>query len=68
MIDEAGERTQALLKRVTQLGTYQMVGDAEEHTADVRIITATNRVSSEDESIKEDVRDRLGRHRFLRRR
>ncbi|MBA2526296.1 MAG: sigma-54-dependent Fis family transcriptional regulator [Pyrinomonadaceae bacterium] len=58
-IDEADGRTQGLLKRVIQFGTYQVVGDAEEQKADVRIIAATNRVASDDMSIKEDVRDRF---------
>ena len=58
-IDEADGRTQALLKRLIQFGTYQVVGDAEERKADVRIIAATNRVASDDTSIKEDVRDRF---------
>jgi DNA-binding NtrC family response regulator len=58
-IDEAGEGLQALLKRVVQFGTYNMVGSPDERTCDVRFVAATNRGFTDESFIKEDLRDRF---------
>ncbi|HVG39912.1 MAG TPA: sigma 54-interacting transcriptional regulator, partial [Pyrinomonadaceae bacterium] len=58
-IDEAGDKVQAMLKRVVEYGTYERVGDPAELRADVRFIVATNRVAGDTPLIKEDLRDRF---------
>jgi len=57
-LDEAGDNVQALLKRVVQFGTFNMVGSPDEKRADVRFIAATNIVGPES-PIKRDLRDRF---------
>jgi DNA-binding NtrC family response regulator len=58
-LDEANEHTQALLKRVVQFGTYNVVGSPDELSCNVRFVAATNRGSGEESFIKEDLRDRF---------
>ena len=58
-LDEANENTQALLKRVVQFGTYNVVGCPDESSCDVRFVAATNRGVNEEEYIKADLRDRF---------
>lgn len=58
-LDEANEHTQALLKRVVQFGTYNVVGSPDELNCNVRFVAATNRGSGEESFIKEDLRDRF---------
>lgn len=58
-LDEANENTQALLKRVVQFGTYNVVGCPDESSCDVRFVAATNRGVNEEECIKADLRDRF---------
>jgi DNA-binding NtrC family response regulator len=62
-LDEADERMQALLKRVVEYRTYNVVGSAEELTCDVRFVAATNRVGAGEDFIKADLRDRFTRVR-----
>jgi DNA-binding NtrC family response regulator len=58
-LDEASDAVQALLKRVAQFGTYSIVGDPAEHTANVRFVAATNVVDIESAAIKRDLKDRF---------
>jgi len=58
-LDEGTESTQALLKRVVQFGTYNVVGSPDERTSNVRFIAATNRGLEEEGCIKADLRDRF---------
>jgi two-component system response regulator AtoC len=58
-IDEASDGLQAMLKRVAQFGTYSIVGDPAEHTANVRFVAATNVVDIESAAIKRDLKDRF---------
>jgi two-component system response regulator FlrC len=58
-IDEADDNTQALLKRVVQFGTFNVVGSPDEMRCDVRFVAATNRVLADGDFIKEDLRDRF---------
>jgi len=60
-LDEADERMQALLKRVVEYGTYNVVGSAEELTCDVRFVAARNRFGAGEDFIKADLRDRFTR-------
>lgn len=62
-LDEADERMQALLKRVVEYRTYNLVGSAEELICDVRFVAATNRVGTGEDFIKPDLRDRFTRVR-----
>jgi DNA-binding NtrC family response regulator len=62
-LDEADERMQALLKRVVEYRTYNVVGSAEELTCDVRFVATTNRVGAGEDFIKRDLRDRFTRVR-----
>lgn len=62
-LDEADERTQALLKRVVEYRTYNVVGSAEELTCDVRFVATTNRVGAGEDFIKPDLLDRFTRVR-----
>ena len=62
-LDEADERMQALLKRVVEYRTYNVVGSAEELTCDVRFVATTNRVRAGEDFIKPDLRDRFTRVR-----
>ena len=62
-LDEADERMQALLKRVVQFRTYNVVGSPEELNCDVRFVAATNRVGGGEDFIKADLRDRFIRVR-----
>jgi DNA-binding NtrC family response regulator len=57
-LDEGTESTQALLKRVVQFGTYNVVGSPDERSCNVRFIAATNRLKEEGR-IKEDLKDRF---------
>lgn len=57
-LDEAGDTVQALLKRVVQFGTFNVVGSPDELQADVRFVAATNIVGRES-TIKRDLRDRF---------
>lgn len=54
-LDEGSDSMQALLKRVVQFGTYNVVGSPDERVCNVRFIAATNRFSS----IKADLKDRF---------
>lgn len=54
-LDEGSDSMQALLKRVVQFGTYNVVGSPDERLCNVRFIAASNRVSS----IKADLKDRF---------
>jgi DNA-binding NtrC family response regulator len=58
-LDEANENTQALLKRVVQFRTYNVVGCPDESSCDVRFVAATNRGVTEEDCIKADLRDRF---------
>lgn len=58
-LDEGTESTQALLKRVVQFGTYNVVGSPDERCSNVRFIAATNRGLEEEGCIKADLRDRF---------
>lgn len=58
-LDEGSESTQALLKRVVQFGTYNVVGSPDERFCNVRFIAATNRGLEEEGYIKDDLRDRF---------
>lgn len=58
-LDEANEDTQALLKRVVQFRTYNVVGSPDESSCDVRFVAATNRGVNEEDCIKPDLRDRF---------
>ena len=58
-LDEANENTQALLKRVVQFRTYNVVGSPDESSCDVRFVAATNRGVKEEDCIKADLRDRF---------
>ena len=58
-VDEANETTQALLKRVVQFGTYNIVGSPDESSCNVRFVGATNRGLDEDGCIKPDLKDRF---------
>lgn|GEM_PF-419443 len=58
-LDEADESTQALLKRVVQFGTYNVVGCPDESSCNIRFVAATNRGLSEEGCIKADLRDRF---------
>lgn len=58
-LDEGTESTQALLKRVVQFGTYNVVGSPDERSSNVRFIAATNRGLEEEGCIKADLRDRF---------
>ena len=58
-LDEGTEGTQALLKRVVQFGTYNVVGSPDERCSNVRFIAATNRGLEEEGFIKADLRDRF---------
>ncbi len=58
-LDEGSESTQALLKRVVQFGTYNVVGSPHERCCNVRFIAATNRGLEEEGCIKKDLRDRF---------
>ncbi len=58
-LDEADESTQALLKRVVQFGTYNVVGCPDESSCNVRFVAATNRGLNEEGCIKADLRDRF---------
>jgi DNA-binding NtrC family response regulator len=58
-VDEANETTQALLKRVVQFGTYNIVGCPDESSCNVRFVGATNRGLDEDGCIKADLKDRF---------
>ena len=58
-LDEANEDTQALLKRVVQFRTYNVVGSPDESSCDVRFVAATNRGVNEENCIKADLRDRF---------
>src|SRR5215213_6811761 len=62
-LDEADERMQALLKRVVEYRTYDVVGSAEELNCDVRFVAARNRFSAGEDFIKPDLRDRFTRVR-----
>jgi two-component system, NtrC family, response regulator PilR len=54
-LDEGSDSMQALLKRVVQFGTYNVVGSPDEHLCNVRFIAASNRVLG----IKADLEDRF---------
>ena len=54
-LDEGSGSMQALLKRVVQFGTYNVVGNPDERLCNVRFIAATNRVLG----IKADLKDRF---------
>lgn len=54
-LDEGSDSMQALLKRVVQFGTYNVVGNPDERLCNVRFIAASNRVLS----IKADLKDRF---------
>ena len=54
-LDEGSDSMQALLKRVVQFGTYNVVGSPDERLCNVRFVAASNRVSS----IKADLKDRF---------
>lgn len=54
-LDEGSGSIQALLKRVVQFGTYNVVGNPDERLCNVRFIAATNRVLG----IKADLKDRF---------
>lgn len=56
-LDEAPDNTQALLKRVVQFGTFNVVGSPDEQKCDVRFVAATNRMGGEE--IKLDLQDRF---------
>jgi len=58
-LDEANENTQALLKRVVQFRTYNVVGCPDESSCNVRFVAATNRGVTEEDCIKADLRDRF---------
>jgi len=58
-LDEANEKTQALLKRVVQFRTYNVVGCPDESSCNVRFVAATNRGVNEEDCIKADLRDRF---------
>src|SRR5215213_8108499 len=58
-LDEASDTTQALLKRVVQFSTYNVVGSPEESLCNVRFVGATNRGLDEDGCIKPDLKDRF---------
>ena len=58
-LDEASDTVQAMLKRVTQFGTYSIIGDPAEHQSDVRFVAATNVVDIESAPIKQDLKDRF---------
>ena len=58
-LDEANETTQALLKRVVQFRTYNVVGCPDESSCNVRFVAATNRGLSEEGCIKADLKDRF---------
>ena len=60
-LDEADERTQALLKRPVQEGTYNVVGCPDERLCNVRFVAATNRGLDEEGCIKKDLKDRFWR-------
>ena len=60
-LDEADERTQALLKRPVQEGTYNVVGCPDERLCNVRFVAATNRGFDEEGFIKKDLKDRFWR-------
>ena len=54
-LDEGSDSMQALLKRVVQFGTYNVVGSPDERLCNVRFIAASNRVLA----IKADLKDRF---------
>jgi DNA-binding NtrC family response regulator len=54
-LDEGSDSIQALLKRVVQFGTYNVVGSPDERSCNVRFIAASNRVLN----IKADLKDRF---------
>jgi DNA-binding NtrC family response regulator len=54
-LDEGSDSMQALLKRVVQFGTYNVVGSPHERLCNVRFIAASNRVLA----IKPDLKDRF---------
>ena len=58
-LDEASDTTQALLKRVVQFSTYNVVGCPDESLCNVRFVGATNRGLDEDGCIKPDLKDRF---------
>lgn len=62
-LDEADKALQALLKRVVEYRTYNVVGSAEELTCNVRFVAAMNRVGGGEDFIKADLRDRFTRVR-----
>jgi len=58
-LDEASESLQALIKRVVQLGVFNVVGDASESKTSARFIAATNVVDVDSLKIKKDLKDRF---------
>ena len=62
-LDEADKGMQALLKRVVEYRTYNVVGSAEELKCNVRFVAATNRVGAGEDFIKPDLRERFTRVR-----
>jgi DNA-binding NtrC family response regulator len=58
-LDEASESLQALIKRVVQLGVFNVVGEASESKTNARFIAATNVVDVDSLKIKKDLKDRF---------
>jgi DNA-binding NtrC family response regulator len=58
-LDEASGTVQAMIKRVVQLGVFNIVGDPRESKSNARFIAATNVVDVESQAIKEDLKDRF---------